>query len=140
VEDGQPYFVFDENPPKIPVRVVKRHDEEDWQTITKEEWKRPFDMDNGPLARMVWIKSDEVSELLLVSHHCACDGASLVAIYKELLLLIDQPDLQVTPYPPFQSPLLEGGYEIISSIGRPLQSRRNYAILRHVRGFHAGIS
>jgi hypothetical protein len=103
VEDGQPYFVFDEDPPKIPVRVVQRHDEEDWQTITKEEWKRPFDMDNGPLARMVWIKSDEVSELLLVSHHCACDGASLVAIYKELLLLVDQPDLQVTPYPPFQS-------------------------------------
>jgi NRPS condensation-like uncharacterized protein len=40
---------------------------------------------------------------MLVGHHCICDGASLVAIFREVLQLIDQPDTQLTPYPPFQS-------------------------------------
>ena len=130
VEDGQPYFVFDENPPKIPVRVVERHDDEQWQAVTKEEWKRPFDMEHGPLARMVWIQSDEVSELLLVSHHCACDGGSLIAIFKELLLLIDQPGLQVTPYASFQS--LEDliPLKVLSSVKMALLTKGKVALVR----------
>jgi NRPS condensation-like uncharacterized protein len=67
------------------------------------EWKTPFDMKSGPMIRVVWIKSAHVSELMLVGHHCICDGGSLVAIFREILQLIDHPDMQLTPYPPFQS-------------------------------------
>jgi NRPS condensation-like uncharacterized protein len=102
-EGGHPYFAFSANPEKIPLRVIERHSDDDWRDITTLEWKTPFDMDRGPMIRAVWIKSDDVSELMLVGHHCICDGASLVAIFREVLQLVDQPDTQLTPYAPFQS-------------------------------------
>jgi NRPS condensation-like uncharacterized protein len=104
VEEGdEPYFVFNASPRKIPVRVIERQTDEDWRNITTLEWKTPFNMSNGPMIRVVWIKSADVSELMLVGHHCICDGGSLVAIFREILQLIDNPDMQLTPYPPFQS-------------------------------------
>jgi NRPS condensation-like uncharacterized protein len=102
-EYRQPYFVFSSNPSKIPVRLVERHSDDDWRNVTALEWKTPFNMADGPLIRIVWIKSAVVSELMLVGHHCICDGASLIAIFREILQLIDQPDVQLSPYPPVQS-------------------------------------
>jgi NRPS condensation-like uncharacterized protein len=102
-EDSEVYFSFSENPPKIPVRVVERDSDEDWRNVTVTEWKTPFNMNEGPLIRMVWIKSEGVSELMLIGHHCICDGTSLITIFRELLQVVDQPDVQLTPYPPFQS-------------------------------------
>ncbi len=62
VEEGsQVYFSFSENPLKIPVRVVERNSDEDWRNVTATEWKTPFNMNEGPLVRMVWIKSEGVS-------------------------------------------------------------------------------
>jgi NRPS condensation-like uncharacterized protein len=102
-EGGEPYFAFSASPRKIPVWVIGRHTDEDWRNITSLEWKTPFDMSSGPMIRLVWIKSAHVSELMLVGHHCICDGGSLVAIFREILQLIDEPDMQLTPYAPFQS-------------------------------------
>src|SRR6202048_414170 len=102
-EGGRPYFVFSSNPAKISVRLVERHGSEDWRSVTVVEWKTPFNMTDGPLIRIVWIKSEGISELMLVGHHCICDGASLVVLFREILQLIDQPDAQLTPYPPVQS-------------------------------------
>jgi NRPS condensation-like uncharacterized protein len=102
-KDGQSYFELNSCPAKIPIRVVERHSDEDWRTITVAEWKTPFNMGQGPLIRVVWIRSEEVSELMLTGHHCICDGASLIAIFREILAVIDQPDIQLTPYQPFQS-------------------------------------
>jgi NRPS condensation-like uncharacterized protein len=102
-EGGEPYFKFSERTPKIPVRIIERCSDEDWRDITALEWKTPFNMKIGPMIRLVWIKSAHVSELILVGHHCICDGGSLVAIFREILQLIDHPDTQLTPYPPFQS-------------------------------------
>lgn len=102
-EGGEPYFAFGVSPRKIPVRVIERHTDEDWRNTTALEWKTPFNMSSGPMIRVVWLKSAEVSELMLVGHHCICDGASLVAIFRETLQLIDQPAMQLAPYPPFQS-------------------------------------
>ncbi|MGC1784278.1 MAG: condensation domain-containing protein [Acidobacteriaceae bacterium] len=102
-ENGRPCFVFSSSPAKIPMQVVKRLSDEDWRSITILEWKTPFNMGRAPLIRVVWIKSEIVSELMITAHHCICDGASLVAIIRELLGIIDQPDLQLTPYLPFRS-------------------------------------
>lgn len=102
-EQRRPYFVFSTKPRKIPVRVIERRSDEDWQDVTALEWKTPFDMSSGPMLRVVWIKSQDVSELMLVGHHCICDGASLVAILREVLQVMDDPDTQLTPYPPFRS-------------------------------------
>lgn len=102
-ERGQLYFSFNENPHEIPVRVVERNSDEDWRNVTVTEWKTPFDMQQGPMVRLVWIKSAGASELMLVGHHCICDGASLFTIFREILQVLDRPDVQLIPYPPIQS-------------------------------------
>jgi NRPS condensation-like uncharacterized protein len=104
IEEGaRPCFVFSSNPAKISVRIVERHSGEDWRSVTTVEWKTPFNMTDGPLVRMVWIKSEGICELMLVGHHCICDGASLITIFREILQLVDQPDVQLTPYPLVES-------------------------------------
>jgi NRPS condensation-like uncharacterized protein len=103
VEEGsQLYFSFRENPLRIPVRVVERNTDEDWKNVTATEWKTSFNMNEGPMVRMVWIKSEGVSELMLIGHHCICDGTSLITIFREILQVVDQPNVQLTPYLPFQ--------------------------------------
>lgn len=100
---GVPHFVSSNNLAQIPVRVVERVGEEDWIAQSKIEWKKLFDGDNLPMARLVWIKGAEVSDLLLVCPHCICDGTTFVALMSELLQLLDHPEQELAPYLPFHS-------------------------------------
>ena len=129
-EGGQIYFSFSENPLKIPVRVAERHSDEDWRNVTATEWKTPFNMNEGSLVRMVWIKSECVSELMLIAHHCICDGTSLITIFRELLQVVDQPDVQLIPYPPFQSLQELFPQEVLSNLRIALLVKVKAALLR----------
>src|SRR3981189_1483824 len=129
-EGGQVYFAFSENPLKIPVRVVERKSDEDWTSVTATEWKTPFNMNEGPMVRMVWIKSEGVSELMLIGHHCICDGSSLITIFREILQVVDQPDVQLTPYPPFQSLQELFPQEVLSDLKMALLVKVKAALLR----------
>lgn len=104
-DEKHPMFVFRHDPEQIPLRIVPRRGDQDWRAETISEWERPFCLSREPPVRLTWIRadSDEVSELLLVGHHCACDGASLVTIFRELLTITDQPNLELEPYEPFVS-------------------------------------
>jgi len=95
---GHPCFMTNEHIPEIPVRKVPRHTDDDWQHESMAEWATPFDMQRGPLCRVVWIQSPEVSELILVCHHCICDGGSVATLLQELLCLLDQPDMPMETY------------------------------------------
>jgi NRPS condensation-like uncharacterized protein len=129
-EGGQVYFAFSDNPLKIPVRVVERNSDDDWTNETATEWKTPFNMSEGPMVRMVWIKSEGVSELMLIGHHCICDGTSLITIFREILQVVDQPDAQLTPYPPFQSLQDLFPQEVLSDLKMALLVKVKAALLR----------
>lgn len=89
-EQGIPHFVVEkEKVLRIPVRVVERNTEHDWKVESIKEWAVVFDTYKGPLMRVVWVKGEKVSELLLVNHHCLCDGGSMLAIIAELLMVLD---------------------------------------------------
>jgi NRPS condensation-like uncharacterized protein len=95
-EKGRPWFVIDkDNPVKIPVRIVDRQSDDDWQTESKKEWATAFDAVKGPLMRLIWIKSDTASDLILVIHHCLCDGGSAMAILAALLQVLDNADAEI---------------------------------------------
>ncbi|MHA4809432.1 condensation domain-containing protein [Flavitalea flava] len=96
---GIPYFVVDEKMGDIPLLIEKRKSDLDWFIRTKLEWESPFDKKQGPLARVIWLKSEEVSELLVVCPHFICDGISLVNLMRELLMVADQPDTHLSPTP-----------------------------------------
>ena len=131
VEEGsRGYFAFSENPRKIPVRVVERYSDEDWTNETATEWKTPFNMNEGPMIRMVWIRSERVSELMLIGHHVICDGTSLITIFREILQVVDQPRVQLTPYPPFQSLQDLFPQEVLSDLKMALLVKVKAALLR----------
>ena len=129
-EGGSPSFVFSRYPAKVPLRVVERQNDEHWRNVTALEWKTPFNMKFGPLIRIVWIKSAVVSELMLVGHHCICDGASLIAILRDILQLIDQPDFQLAPCPNFQSLRDLIPQEVLSDVKLALIIRAKAALFR----------
>ena len=104
---GRPYFESG-TVGEIPVRVLERRSEDDWQRVTEAEWGLPFDAGRGPLARVVWVRSGEggvetVSELVLICPHCICDGATGVTLMREILLLLDRPEEMIGSYSVFRS-------------------------------------
>jgi len=96
-EKGMPWFVVEEGPPQrdIPVRISTRLGEDDWIQESVQEWSTVFDTRKGPLMRLVWIKGSEFSDLILVIHHCLCDGGSAMSILAELLQLLDNGEAQI---------------------------------------------
>ena len=102
-EAGEPQFVLDEDTPEIPVQIIERQCDEDWRALTVAQWNVPFETQTGPLLRVLWLKSDEVSELMVIGHHCICDGGSIITLLREILLVLDQPDMELVPYTSYSS-------------------------------------
>ena len=100
---GRPYFHSPPVAPVIPLRIVERTDDEDWNRETVRELGTSFDVSNGPLFRITWIRSAEVSDLIMAFHHCMCDGGSGVALLSDLLALLDDPQAEIGKAPAFQS-------------------------------------
>jgi hypothetical protein len=98
-----PFFIEEKEIEPIPIRIVDRKTDEDWLQESENEWFRMFNDDKKPLAQLVWIKGQEVSEILWVLPHCICDGTSLVTMMTELLSLLDDPAVELQPYEVFPS-------------------------------------
>jgi len=102
IEDGAesegPRFVLQDRPAPIPLRIVERKHDDDWQTEVRREWVAPFDASRDPLVRLVWLRASEVSELILVGHHCICDGQSGMTLLRECLRAYDEPDKDLGTY------------------------------------------
>jgi hypothetical protein len=102
IEDGVdsdgPRFVLQDCPAPIPLRIVERKNDDDWQTQVRREWVAPFDASCDPLVRLVWLRGREVSELILVGHHCICDGQSGMTLLRECLSAYDEPEKDLGAY------------------------------------------
>ncbi len=99
---GRPWFVTPTPPPPIPLLLAARCDDDTWLEKSWSLRARPFPMPGGPLARLLWIHPEAdgmPSELVLVCHHCICDGTSLVMIMRELLCRLADPSMPATPLP-----------------------------------------
>jgi Condensation domain len=95
---GRPHFVLVDQPAPIPLRIVERHREDDWETEVRREWVAPFEASREPLVRFVWLRGGEVNELMLVAHHCVCDGVSGINLIRELLSVYDRPEQDLGAY------------------------------------------
>ncbi|KMQ64488.1 hypothetical protein ACM46_09475 [Chryseobacterium angstadtii] len=98
-----PFFIEVKDIEPVPLRIVPRKTEEDWFTESEKEWMHLFEDERKPLAQLVWIKGQKVSEILWVLPHCICDGTSLVTLMRELLSLLDDPSVALDSYPLFDS-------------------------------------
>jgi hypothetical protein len=93
-----PRFVLVDEPAPIPLRIVERGGEDDWQMEARREWVAPFNASREPLVRFVWLRGCNLSELLLAGHHCICDGHSGINLLRELLSAYDQPEHDLGAY------------------------------------------
>ena len=100
-EKGRPYYVSDTRIGTIPVQIIERYTNDDWQKVSVQEWYNPFNVHQGPLARLIWLRADSVSELLLVCPHCICDGTSILTLVRDLLQALDEPYTELPPYETF---------------------------------------
>nr|WP_294872051.1 condensation domain-containing protein [uncultured Pedobacter sp.] len=100
---GVPYFVSSNKLSEIPVRIGERVSDDDWKIQSKAEWRKLFDGKSAPLARVVWLKDAEVSDLILVCPHCICDGTTFIALMSEILEVLDKPEKELSSYLPFNS-------------------------------------
>ncbi|SHL07480.1 condensation domain-containing protein [Chryseobacterium polytrichastri] len=90
-ENHVPWFeVLERNLP-IPIRIVHRKGDDDWKEESMKEWQTLFNYTELPLLRFVWIKGEEVSDMLFAFHHCLCDGGSAMSFLNEFLQLLDNP-------------------------------------------------
>ncbi|QNK63117.1 hypothetical protein H7F33_00905 [Pedobacter sp. PAMC26386] len=95
-KNNRPSFTVDkERPVRIPVQIVPRHSDDDWKSENVKQWLIPFDTNQEPMMRIVWVKGEGVSELLMVIHHCLIDGGSLLSLLASLYKLIDNGDAEV---------------------------------------------
>ncbi|KFF75596.1 hypothetical protein HX13_05620 [Chryseobacterium sp. P1-3] len=98
-----PFFIEEKDIAPIPLRIVERKTDEDWLTESQKEWKILFEEEKTPLARVVWVRGQNVSEVFWAIPHCISDGTTGVTLMKELLQLLDNPSLELEPYEPFSS-------------------------------------
>lgn len=90
--NDRPHFVLQDCPAPIPLRIVERRGEDDWQDQVRREWTVLLGLGREPLARFVWLRGTHASELILVAHHCICDGQSGMNLLKECLRACDDPE------------------------------------------------
>lgn len=112
-QSGYPWFV--EEVATIPLRVVKRQSEQQWQQEVEQELAHPLDWNQAPLIRMVLVHAADVSELIITCHHILADGMSTVYLLRDILQAIG---LQNHPQPVLPKHL---AYEHLTVIAPKIQ-------------------
>ena len=95
--DGPRFVARDEYAP-VPLRIAERMDDFDWEREVRREWVTPFQADQDPLIRLIWLRSNGVHELILVAHHCICDGQSGMTILRDIFTAYDDPHWDSNAY------------------------------------------
>jgi len=98
-----PFFTEEKDIAPIPLRIVERKTDQDWLLESENEWYRIFEDSKKPMAQIVWIKGENVSEILWAMPHCICDGTTGITLLRELLSLLDNPSLELDSYEVFNS-------------------------------------
>jgi Condensation domain len=88
----RPRFVLHDDPAAIPLRIVDRLSEDQWEEKVRREWIRPFQGASGPLVRLVWLRGSGIHNLILAGHHCICDGQAGIGLLQDVLRACGDPE------------------------------------------------
>ncbi len=97
--DG-PQFVACREPAPVSLRIVERSSAFDWESEVRREWITPFGAAEAPLVRLVWLRGKGVHDLMLVAHHCICDGASGMTLLRDCFAAYEDPPRNTATYRP----------------------------------------
>jgi NRPS condensation-like uncharacterized protein len=88
----------------IPVRLVERHSPHQWQQEVERELATPFDWHQAPLIRLVLIRGDDASDLIISCHHAISDGMSVIFLLRDILQMLGTAERALPtllPRPPY---------------------------------------
>lgn len=94
-DDDHRVWSKSQNTPDIPLKIYPRTSDNAWMKACFEENKISFQLDIGPLLRVIWVRDTTVSELILLGQHAICDGTSLVYLMRDLLTYLGDPKTHV---------------------------------------------
>jgi hypothetical protein len=95
--------------PDVPLRIVPRMTEDDYQRECRTELTTVLPYDK-PQLRAVWLRSELKHELLLTTSHRICDGMSMLTIVREVLRSLHT-DEELIPYEPITTWDIIGDYQ-----------------------------
>ena len=85
----------DEGAAPLQLKIISRKSSRQWINIIENEHNIPFDFDKGPLIRFILLKSEEISDLIVICQHSICDGISLTNLIQDIMLLLNNPETKV---------------------------------------------
>jgi hypothetical protein len=80
---GRPKFV--EQNSEIPLQVIARADDRQWQQELEVEMSTSFDWAIAPLARVVLLHSENCTELIVTCHHAIADGMAVAYLIRDIV-------------------------------------------------------
>jgi hypothetical protein len=85
----------------IPLRVLPRQSDRDWQAVTEAELNERLPVATGPLLRAAYLyDSSGAAELILTAQHSILDAASALTLWDEVLTLCSGgPAAPTAPHP-----------------------------------------
>jgi hypothetical protein len=83
----------------IPLRVVETSTPSDWRKVVEEELTLPFEVERGPLLRLIQLRKPGESTLIGIVHHSVGDGYSLALLFHDLFSFMAGQTLPVLPAP-----------------------------------------
>jgi Condensation domain len=102
-QSGIPWFVTDSV--QIPVRLIERHNPQQWQKEVERELKTLFDWNKAPLIRVVLLKGNDISDLIVSCDRVIGDAMSVMFLLRDILQALGLPDseLSILPeHPPYE--------------------------------------
>ncbi|MFX0139532.1 MAG: condensation domain-containing protein [Candidatus Hodarchaeota archaeon] len=83
---------------KIPMEIIPRTGEEQYEKIIENEFITPFETGNNcplPLIRVKVLLSDTVFDLIITMQHIIADGMSMVFLFKDIIDFMTKPGKKV---------------------------------------------
>jgi len=91
--DGTAYYSpLPDAVPRIQIRKLDDIDT-DWIKLIHEQERVPFDWENGELIRFFVLQGENVTQLVIVAHHLAGDGMSVLYLVKDIMTALGNPGI-----------------------------------------------
>ncbi len=98
--------------------------EEPWETLVASVHRRPSNLEEGPLLECFAKQLDSVLQLVLVAHHLAGDGLSMMFLVQDIMLSLAGKPVVFKPLT-LLSPSSIGGSRSLNPVMRFLLERQN---------------
>src|SRR5436190_4206200 len=87
------------NPEFFPLAVRADCGDGDWIEVAQAQLREPFPDHAGPFARFTLLRRAEGFDLVATFHHRICDGMSGMFVLRDVLQVLGDPQLELTPLP-----------------------------------------